>query len=40
MTISAAEPMDCVMELIDQSGLTGLHSFAGSVMFGIPNSYP
>ena len=24
----------------DQSGLTGLHSFAGSVMFGIPNSYP
>ena len=32
--------LDAVMELVDQSGLTGLHSFAGSVMFGIPNSYP
>ena len=32
--------MDWVKELIDQSGLTGLHCVAGYVMFGIPNSYP
>ena len=32
--------MDCVKELIDQLGLTGLHCVAGSVMFGILISYP
>ena len=40
MTISAAELMDWVKGREDQSGLTGLQRFAGSVMFGIPNSYP
>jgi len=35
-----AEGTGCGDGAHDQSGLTGLHSFAGSAMFGIPNSYP
>jgi hypothetical protein len=38
--VNRGKGLDAVMELIDQSGRIGLHSFARSAMFGVLISYP